>query len=113
MAENRQKELIQVVTEHLPDTILLISHLEHQIDLLTIIIKDLSTIVDQTKITEKTQERLTMLDGLLTNSSVNFDDLNNPLEAYKIPKTQELKNQTRKVQERYLKKQIDEGLFGK
>lgn len=109
---DRKEELRKVAQDLLPDPIIVIGYLEHQLDLMAMLVKDLYTVVDETQLSDEAKERLAMLDQLLKFPSINFNDLDNPLEAYKIPKATELKGYTRKVQERYLKKQMQEGVFG-
>jgi hypothetical protein len=105
----KKKELEDIAKEMLPDPIIVIGYLEHQLDLTAQLIVDLA---DSITLTPEAQERLDKLKSLLQHSSINFLDMESPLEAYKIPNAVALKQQTRKVQEKYLKAQIREGVFG-
>lgn len=111
MSKDKKQELREVAKEYLPDPIIVIGYLEHQLDLISKLVVDLASLVDSNNITPEIQERLDMLNGLLNHSSVNFNNLASPLESYKIPKATDLKAYTRKIQKRYLQKQIEEGFF--
>lgn len=113
MSKDKKQELRETAKEMLPDPIIIIGYLEHQLDLISKLVTDLASLIDPNNITPEVQKRLDMLNGLLNYSSVNFDNLTSPLESYKIPKAADLKSYTRKVQKRYLQKQIEEGIFEK
>jgi predicted translin family RNA/ssDNA-binding protein len=104
-------ELKETAKSQLPEEVITIALLEHYIDLVGTIVKDLSQIVDPAKVTPEMQSKLDMLDGLLEHSSVDFANIENPMQAYKIPKAIETKAHTRTVQSRYLKRQIELGVF--
>lgn len=110
-ANERKKELQSVVKDMLSDPIIVIGYMEHQIDLMGKIIEDLSGLVDTSTLAPAQQQRLTSLKSILQFSSLDFENLNSPLQSYKIPKVIELKEDTRRVQTRYLNRQIQEGLM--
>ncbi|AEO93680.1 gp422 [Bacillus phage G] len=112
MSNEIKEELRKIAESNLPESVIVISYMEHMLDLVATITKELSNLIDKEKISPELQLKLDMLESLLQYSSVDFANIENPMQAYKIPKTIELKNQTRKVQERYLKKQIEKGVFG-
>lgn len=111
MTESKKDELRMIASNQLEDPIIVIAYLEHQMDLMARIILDLAENVNS--LTEEQKQRVEMLKGLMNHSSIDFNDLDNPLHAYKIPKTIENKEYTRLVQYRYLQAQIKEGIFGK
>lgn len=111
MSVEREKELRDIAKDMLPDPIIVIGYVEHQLDLMAQIISDLAKKVDAETFTEEERERIRMLDAFIQHTSVDFDDPENPLQAYRIPKAIELKEHTRDVQERYIKKKLQEGLF--
>jgi hypothetical protein len=110
LAENKKEQLRLVAKEHLPDPIIVIGYLEHQLDLVSQLIVDLSE--SGVTLSPEAIDRVEKMKVLLNYSSVNFEDIDNPLESYKLPNAEGLKKHTRKVQERYLNAQIREGVFG-
>jgi hypothetical protein len=111
MSNERKKELREIAKGMLPDPIISLAYVEHQIDLLNSLVLDLVTIVDQTKITTEMQDKINNLIETMRYSSIDFDNLSSPFENYKIPSMIELKQHTRGVQKRYLKKQMEENLL--
>lgn len=113
MTDDKKRELQEVTKKLLPDPIIVIGYMEHYIDLIAKIIIDLtdSLVESDIELSQEAQDRLEKLKSILQYSSINFDDIDNPLEYYKIPKSEELKKYTRFVQKRYLDAQIREGIF--
>lgn len=111
MTEDRRKELQGIAKDMLPDPIIVIGYLEHQLDLMAKVIEDLTKLVDTSTMTAEEKNRIQALQGLLEHSSIDFEDLDNPLQSYKLPSAKGLKKRTRDVQRRYLEKQQKEGLL--
>jgi hypothetical protein len=107
---DKKVELQDIAKDNLPDPIIIIGLLEHQLDLMGQLIIDLAG--DKSELSIEIQGRLDRLQGLLNYTSVNFEKIDDPMEAYKIPKATEIKGVTRKVQRRYLEAQMREGIFG-
>lgn len=105
-------ELQSIAMKALPDPIVTMGYMEHQIDLFGKVVSILAHKA-MDSLTEDEQKLVRMLDDILSHSSVDFNDISNPLQAYKIPKAIETKRYTRNVQSQYLQSQIREGLFGK
>jgi predicted translin family RNA/ssDNA-binding protein len=108
---DRKEELRDVVKDLLPEPVIALGYTEHQIDLMAVIIKELAALIDPANITPELQRKLDMLELLIAHSSVDFNNLDSPLEGYKIPGAVNLKAYTRQVQGKYLKKQLEEGLL--
>lgn len=108
---DRREELRNIAKDMLPDPIIIIGYLEHQIDLMAKVISDLLPLVDTASLSPDAQTRIEKLNEILTHSSVDFNNINSPLESYKIPTTVQLKGDTREVQKRYLNTQVKEGIF--
>ena len=110
--EEKKQELLKVATEHLPDSLKTIAFLEHQMDLMAAIILDLADVANAVDVFNEDQlKRLEVLKSLMSHSSVNFDDLDNPLQAYKLPACINQKYYTRLIQDRYLVAQMKAGIF--
>jgi len=100
------------VNSDVGDPLNLISYLEHLIDLNSHIIIKLSETIDPSLLDEQTQELLNYLKQFNVLSSVNFSDLNNPFEAYKIPVALDKKKYIRDIQKIYLEAKLkEEGLI--
>lgn len=76
---------------------------EHQVDLMAQLILDLASIADQTKLTSEMQERINMLRAFMQNTSVDFSNLSDPFQSYRIPAAIESKARIRRIQEKYLR----------
>lgn len=109
--EQRKEELRQAAMEKMPSPIIVLAYMEHYLDLVGKLVKDLSTIVDETKITSEIQARLDLLDLVLAQSSIDFENLESPLESYKIPNTADIKHYVAKTRQRYMAIQAEEGLL--
>ena len=81
-------------------------------DLMAAIILDLADVANAVDAFNEDQlKRLEVLKSLMSHSSVNFDDLDNPLQAYKLPACINQKYYTRLIQDRYLVAQMKAGIF--
>lgn len=105
------QELRSIANNQLQDPVIIIGYLEHQVDLLGKLVLDLAQVVDQTKITPEVAGRLTALNGLMAHSSVDFENITDPLQAYKLPTCIGVKSYTRRIQDQYLRAKLREGLF--
>lgn len=93
----------------LADPMITMAYVEHQMDTIAKLVIDLA---ESQEITDpKVLERLSLLKQIMTHSSIDFDDLTNQFQNYKIPKTIEHKENTRKVSNRYLLAQLREGIL--
>lgn len=109
--QEKKRELRKIAKEMLPESIVIIGYLEHFVDLIGKCVEDLSSIIDISQLNEEQQFRLNKLKEFLQYSSVDFNNLNDPFEAYKLPSALQLKADTRNIQRRYLKAQQREGLL--
>lgn len=107
---DKKDELRENAQAMLPSPIITLAYVEHQMDLMSQLIIDLS---EGVTLSVPAQQRVDMLKTILQHSSINFGNLTHPLESYKIPKTAEYKAETRVVGARYLQAQIRAGVFGK
>jgi hypothetical protein len=104
-----KEELRQTAASMLNDPVLIMAFVEHQMDLMGQLILDLA---ENATLTPEQQERVDMLKQIMQYSSIDFANISNILQAYKVPKTAENKQHTRMVQDRYLKAQMRAGVFG-
>ena len=109
MTEDKKRELRETAKNMLPDPIITIGYMEHYIDLIAQLVVDLAE--SGVELPKEAKERLEILKSILKYSSVDFNNLDDPLESYKLPKSEELKKYTRIVQKRYLVAQVREGVF--
>jgi hypothetical protein len=114
MSEEQIKALREAIKNRLGDEIVILGLLEHQIDTSAKIIDMLATEIEASGITLSTElkDLLQMQKDFLQVSSVDFDNLQDQFQSYKIPKAIQQKSETRKAQNMYLQRQIDAGLFG-
>lgn len=105
MAEKNPRELVvEELEKAIGNWTVLVAYLEHQVDLQGHIIREIAKIVDAEKITPELQALLDLNSRVLASSSVDFANLESPLEAYKFPNVIANKAIIRKVQEKYLSK---------
>ena len=109
MTEDKKRELRETAKNMLPDPIIVIGYMEHYIDLIAKLVVDLAE--SGIELPQEAQERLELLKSILKYGSVDFNNIDDPLESYKLPKSGELKKYTRAVQKRYLVAQMREGVF--
>lgn len=107
----KKEELRDAAIMMLPETVVALGYIEHQMDLIGTITMML---VDSFKdnMTDDQLAIVNMLRDVLKHSSIDFANINDQLQSYKIPKTIENKAAIRLVQEQYLLAQIREGIFG-
>lgn len=110
--QSKKDEMQKAATGMLPDATITLGYLEHYVDLIGKLVSVLAH-KEESNLTDDEKKLLTSLDGFLTQSSIDFKDMTNPLQAYKIPKAIEAKQRTRMIQSMYLNAQIKEGIFGK
>jgi hypothetical protein len=109
--KEKKRELRKVAEAMFPEPIIIIGYIEHYIDLMGKVIEDLSSVVDTSQLSPEQQERLNKLKEFLQYSSVDFNNISDPLESYKLPSALQLKADTRNIQRRYLEAQLREGIF--
>lgn len=107
---DKKEELRKIAGELLPDPLITMAYVEHQMDLMGQLILD---VIESTgvELSPEAEARVEMLQELMKHSSVNFERIQDQLQSYKLPKAIEYKERTRTVQDRYLKAQIKEGVF--
>lgn len=108
MTKEEIRELRRMVAEELPEPVIILGNLEHQIDLISELVRDLSGVVkaiDPDLISEGVQKKLDVLDKLLAVSSINTENLDHPLTKELLDGAIGLKGYTRIQQRRYLKAQ--------
>lgn len=110
--EQKKTELQTVVENMLPPTVVVIGYMEHQLDLQGQLLLD---IIEELggELSPEMAERVNRMKQFMAFSSIDFENIENPLEAYKYPNALNLKQGTREIQRRYLNAQIREGFFGK
>jgi len=100
------------VEDNIGDPLNLISYLEHLIDLQSFIILKLSDAIEPTLLDIQTKELLGYLGQFNALSSVDWNDLDSPFQAYKIPVALEKKKYIRDIQKIYLDARLkEEGLI--
>lgn len=109
MTEDKKRELRETAKNMLPDPIIIIGYMEHYIDLIAKLVVDLAE--SGVELPPEAQERLEKLKSMLQHSSIDFNNMDDPLESYKLPRSEELKKYTRTVQKRYLIAQMREGVL--
>ena len=88
------------------------SYLEHLIDLNSHLILKLSDTIDPTLLDAQTLELLEYLKQFNVLSSVAWDNMQNPFEAYKLPMALDKKKYIRDIQKIYLSAKLkEEGLI--
>lgn len=108
MADNKKQELRDVAAGQMADPIITLAYIEHQMDLTSQLVIDLASKFD---LSPAEAERLEMLKSIMEHSSINFANIQDMLESYKVPKTKEHKKATRTIQIRYLLAQVKAGIF--
>lgn len=104
LTEIVQKE----IEEKIGNTAILLGYFEHQVDLLTQVVKDLSAVVDTSSLSAEAQDRLNKIGEVLAFSSVDFANITSPLENYKIPMAVDTKKNLRTIQAQYLLAKLKE-----
>jgi hypothetical protein len=109
-----EEKILEAVKAQMDDPVKVIGFLEHQIDLENKMISLLILCLEQNGI--QLPEELVFLrdnfqQGFLDASSVDFNDLSNPFQAYKMPLAIDKKVKTRLTQERYLMKKQANGML--
>ena len=110
--ESIKAALQKSANEMLPDTTVTLGYMEHYMDLIGKIVSSLAH-KEASNLTDEEKDLVEKLDSMLKYSSIDFDNLNDPLQSYKVPKAIEAKQRTRMVQRKYLQAQITKGVFGK
>lgn len=110
MSAEKRNELRDIAQSQLPEPIYTMAYMEHQLDLMGQVLLDLA---QSAQFEEGSPEasRVAALEAVMSKSSIDFDSIEHPLQAYKIPKTVEFKDRTRRVQNRYLQAQIENGII--
>lgn len=111
MNPEREKELQQIAASMLPSPMISTAYVEHQMDLISSLLMDLFARLDPESLTPDIQAKLSYLQQAMTFSSVDFSNLSEPLQSYKLPAMIEKKWETRIVQNKYLLKLKTEGLL--
>jgi carboxypeptidase C (cathepsin A) len=105
-------ELRETAKTMLEDPMITMAYVEHQMDLVSRLVLDLIDIVDTTaELDPAVKQRVEMLRSITAHSSIDFENLTSPFQNYKVPKTVEHKEHTRKVSTRYLQAQLREGIL--
>lgn len=107
--KNLQEIVLTELEKRIGNTAIILGYFEHQVDILTQVVKDLASLVDVSKLPEDAKERIEALNTLLEYSSVDFDNIDSPFENYKVPKAVEMKKVIRTIQEQYLTAKMREG----
>jgi hypothetical protein len=108
LTEQQKKELRQIVSQLLPDSVLVLGNMEHQLDLVSGIVKDLSIAIQEIapdKLPPNFADKIEALDKFLTQSSLDFNQLKHFLYAELINGAINMKEYIRVVQARYFKEQ--------
>lgn len=109
---DKKAELREIAKEQLPESIITIGYSEHQMDIVTMLVLDIVEELDPTNFSDIMKKRIEMLKSIMAHTSIDFDNLDDTFQAYKVPKTIEYKANARKVNAKYLKAQLREGVFG-
>lgn len=109
--EAKEKELLDAMMQRLPNVLLIQGYMEHQLDLMGKLIVDIYEQVGEENLSPEVKGRLDSLRMIMEASSVDFDNIKDPMEAYKYPKAKGVKDQIRVEQARYLKAKVKFGIF--
>lgn len=113
--EQQHSQLRKIAESHLPPTMIILAYMEHQMDITAKVVDDLVTTLKEggalDNMSVEQLERVENLRGLLRHSSVDFDNITDPTQSYKIPKAIDNKETTRVVQDMYLRAQQDRGIL--
>lgn len=100
------------IEEQVGTTAQILGYMEHQIDLVSQLVKDIAETIPAENRTPEMEERLTHLSALLEKTSVDFENIASPFETYKLPKAVKVKGAIRNIQKQYLKAKLrEEGLL--
>lgn len=109
---DKKEELQKIVEDLLPSPVIALAYMEHQVDLLTQLVVDLVAATGAT-LPADAANRLTLLKSLLAQSSIDFSNITDQLQSYKIPNAVAMKAFIHKIEADYLAAQIREGVFDK
>ena len=93
------------VEERIGSLLKLLSYTEIQIDIMANLLIDMTQVInaiDSTKITSEIQLKIDSLNQMLQFSSIDFSNLSDARENYKVPTTVYYKSELRDIQEPYL-----------
>lgn len=111
MADDKKQELEEILGKALPNPLIVLAYMEHQVDLASQLIVDIAEATGVT-LSAEAENRLSLLKDLLAQSSIDFANITDQLQAYKIPNAAALKGLIHRVEDKYLQAQIREGVFG-
>lgn len=113
--EEEHERLKKIAESQLPPTIIILGYMEHQIDLTAKIVDDLVQVLEgaglMTDAPDQVKERIQNLRALLDHTSVDFDNISDIMQSYKIPKAIQNKADTRVVQAQYIGAQVKSGII--
>lgn len=110
---DKREQLREIAKNNLPDSVVMQGYAENQMDLIAQVVLDIIGTLDQSTLSQDVLDRINFLKQIMEYSSIDFNNLNDPLQAYKIPMATKTKGLTRDIQSLYLNAQVREGLFGK
>lgn len=108
MGKSIAQNLQEAVNEMLPDQNITMGLMEHQIDLLTMLIISLS---ENATLSDKDKQIVGYLKQLLPAISIDINNMDSPFESYKVPALLDGKRRTRIVQAQYLMAQARAGIL--
>lgn len=115
-----KEELLEETKKRMPDVVQTLGYMEHQLDLVTKLTLDIHKILVETtqlvnaeELTPEQRERFKVAEDFVKTSSVDFDDLPNQLQSYKLPTAIQKKSEMRQIQDRYLQVVYERGLNDK
>lgn len=109
--KERFAQIAQEKYEQLGSPVVVMAYLTHLIDLQNQVILDLASAVDQTKLSTEAKERLNLVEQVSHVSSVDFANVNDPMQAYKIPNAIALKTKSNILMQEYVTALAREGLL--
>ena len=103
-----QSQVIDTIKKEMGDPVFLVAYLEHQVDVLTNVVLHLAQAADPA-VVEAIQPQLDALQTIDASSSIDFDNLTSPTEAFKLPMMVHNKQMLRSIQGRYLQRLMETG----
>lgn len=107
----KEKDLQSLALEKLEsdvgNMVIVLGFFEHQVDLACSILQDVvQEVGGKDAFSEQLQKKIEFLSKINQSGSIDFENLQSPLEAYKIPEVIETKGKIRTIQKMYLKQKL-------
>ena len=78
------------------------SYLEYYNDIIAHVLMDMVSLIEPEKITPSIQAKINILSAILEHSSINLNDISNPMEGYKVEGIIEMKDINHELRQLYM-----------